>query len=380
MTFGGDPPAPPVEAAGPGFAATVPPPAASGPPRSAPPPVVGARQLFGASFDLLLRVSGSLRPPSFYVGLVVLGTVGPLVLALLGVASVVDLDTLFAVDAFDPAAPGPELPIASGTTVWLFVLMMLAFAGILVASIESSAAAIALLGAYLVGHPLTTRQAIARSRMAFWLLVVAGLLIGVPTAIVQAVINEVLAQSVEAGSVVGLIAAVVIQAPFVYATSGIVLGGVGPVEAFRRSVRVFRARKAAGLVVTLFPVLFQFVLVAGLFGGLGVIARLVTTLGLDVHSGAGALALLSILAVMATFSVGTLLFTAAALSAAPQVVMFVSLTHATIGLDAVRRGGANDPDDYGAGRQRFRWLTRPMLGGFLLGGVALAAFVALFGP
>jgi hypothetical protein len=341
---------------------------------------VGARQLFGASFDLLLRVGGSLRPASFYVGLVILGTVGPLVLAMLGVASVVDLDTLFATEAFDPEAPGPELPIASAANVWLFVLMMLAFAGILVASIESSAAAIALLGAHLVGHPLTTREAIARSRMVFWLLVVAGILIGVPTAIVQAVISEVLAQSVEAGSVVGLIAAVVIQAPFVYAMSGIVLGGVGPVEAFRRSVRVFRARKAAGVLVTLFPVLFQFVLLFGIGVGLDVIARVVTTLGLDVHAGAGPLALLAILAVMATFSVGTLLFTAAALSAAPQVVMFVSLTHATMGLDAVRRGGAHDPDDYGARRQRFRWLTRPMLGGFILGGVALAAFVALFGP
>ena len=46
----------------------------------------------------------------------------------------------------------------------------------------------------------------------------------------------------------------------------------------------------------------------------------------------------------ASFALGTLIYTALAISIAPQVVMFVGLTHATLGLDHVRPGGDRDPD------------------------------------
>ena len=376
MTFGGEPPAAVLDEGGPVFGPE-PPAAPSSPPAAPASPVVGARQLFGASFELLMAAGRAMRPASFYVGLVVLGTVGPLVLALLAVASVADLDVLFGPAVFDPEAPVPELPVSPAASGWLLVLVLVALAGILAASIESSAVAIAVLGSHLAGRPVTTREAIARSRLAFWWLVVAGIVLAIPTMIVQTAIEAAI-PSLEASSVIGLVAAVIIQAPFVYATSGIVLGGVGPLEAYRRSVAVFRARKMAGLLVTLFPVLFQFVLVFGLGVGLDVIARVVTALGLDIHSGTPAVALIVVLSVMATFSVGTLLFTAAALSVAPQVVMFVGLTQATIGLDSVRPGGPNDPSHPSAGQATFRWLTRPMVLGFVLGGLALAAFVASF--
>ena len=49
-----------------------------------PPPVVGTRQLIGASFDLLLRSGDQMRRSSFYIGLIVLGTAGPLALGLWG--------------------------------------------------------------------------------------------------------------------------------------------------------------------------------------------------------------------------------------------------------------------------------------------------------
>ena len=43
------------------------------------------------------------------------------------------------------------------------------------------------------------------------------------------------------------------------------------------------------------------------------------------------------------FALGTLLYTVTALTVAPQVVMFVGLTHATVGLDQVRYvKGTND--------------------------------------
>ena len=48
--------------------------------------------------------------------------------------------------------------------------------------------------------------------------------------------------------------------------------------------------------------------------------------------------------VAGVFAAGTLLFTITALTIAPQVLMFVGLTHATFGLDTVRPGGDGDPD------------------------------------
>jgi hypothetical protein len=56
--------------------------------------------------------------------------------------------------------------------------------------------------------------------------------------------------------------------------------------------------------------------------------------------------------------------------------MFVGLTRATMGLDRVRPGGDHDVDRLARGRPAFRWLTRPMLFGFALGGLALAGYLA----
>ena len=77
-----------------------------------------------------------------------------------------------------------------------------------------------------------------------------------------------------------------------------------------------------------------------------------------------------------TFAFGTLIFTVTAITVAPQVVMFLGLTHATIGLDRVRPGGPEDPDIRLPGRPRFRWLTRSMLLGFMLGAAGLALTVS----
>jgi len=71
--------------------------------------------------------------------------------------------------------------------------------------------------------------------------------------------------------------------------------------------------------------------------------------------------------IVVVFAFGTLIFTALAISIAPQVVMFVGLTRTTMGLDHVLPGGDNDPNVRRAGRRPFRWLTIPMLLGFATG-------------
>ena len=342
-------------------APSAPEPVVSQPPAPVVPPVVGARQLIGSSFELILRLGDPLRRASFYVGLIILGTGGPLALALWGSLLV----------GYDP-----EL-LASGTTtavagLWIIALAFVFGAGIFVASIESTAVAIALLGGALVDRPLTLRQGVQRSRMTFWSIVVATLLVSIPTSLVQ----QLIGQTNEAGYVAGLIVGIVIQTPFVYAAAGIVLGGVGPIESLKRSVRIARARKIAALILAILPSVYGLLLVLGLGAGLDLAVRAIEALGLGTDSGPAGVALVTVLIVMIVFAIGTLLFTVNAIIFAPQVVMFVGLTRATMGLDRVRPGGDRDPDHHGPERPQFRWLTRPMLLGFALGGVGLAGFLA----
>ncbi len=79
------------------------------------------------------------------------------------------------------------------------------------------------------------------------------------------------------------------------------------------------------------------------------------------------------------FAVGTLLFTVMAITIAPQVVMFVGLTHATHGLDRVRVGAMDDPERTRPGGPAFHWITRAMLLAFVLGGFGLGLSLVAFG-
>lgn len=58
-----------------------PPEPAGAAPTPVTPPVESTRRLLGASFDLLTRTSDDMRRASFYIGLIVLGTVGPFAVA-----------------------------------------------------------------------------------------------------------------------------------------------------------------------------------------------------------------------------------------------------------------------------------------------------------
>jgi hypothetical protein len=324
------------------------------------PGIVGVRGLIGASFDLLLRAGEPIRRASFYIGVVLLGTVGPLVLAVWGMVVL-----------------GYDLSVLSETTwldlgAWLSLLGVLAFAGFVVASVESQAVVVALLGGHLAGRPISVREAVQRSRMVFWAIIAASILVSIPATIVQTVIG----QETQQGLLIGLVAGIALQTPFVYATSGIVLGGVGPVEALRRSVRLVRARKAAAILLALLPTAFGVLLLVAVGSGLDLAIRAVEASGLGTDSGPAGLAILTVLLLALVFAVGTLLLTASGIIYAPQAVMFVSLTHATMGLDPVRPGGDHALEPPASRRHRFRWLTRPMLVGIALGALGLAAFLS----
>ena len=223
------------------------------PPADRRPPVpaveIDAAGCIGASFDLLTRTSDEMRRASFYIGLVVLGTVGPFALASWA------LEVVSIHHDQRRRCERPSTPAAQGLLV---VLGSIAVAGLLVAVVESRAMATAILGARLAGRPLTVRGALARSRMS--------LLAGrrrrrsssrIPVAIAQAALSAVFVEHLRQAdrrcrSSRRRSSAALVGAPLAYVLSGIVLGDVDPFEATRRSFRVFRARKVAAALVAVF--------------------------------------------------------------------------------------------------------------------------------
>jgi hypothetical protein len=350
-------------------AAVPPSPATPTAPGLAIPPVSSTRALLGASFDLLGRSSEEMRRASFYIGAVVLGTAGPLALASWAIEVI----------GFDRTTEQMRRALDDGAGGLFALLALLAAIGLTVAIVESRSMAMALLGGRMAGRPVTPRQALARSRSVFWRAIVAAIIVAIPIGIVQTaaegVITAIVGRPVDVSIVIATLATAIVGAPLAYVLAGVVLGDVDPFEAVRRSVRVFRARKMAAAVVAAFETTAVLLILAGLSAGLDVALRVFSALGLGPDAGPVGLALTTVGIVATIFAAGTLLFTVYAITVAPQVVMFVGLTHATIGLDRVRPGGSHDPDARRPGTSRFRRFTRPMLLGFGLGLLGLASLV-----
>jgi len=338
-------------------------------PQLAIPPVSSTRALLGASFDLLGRSSEEMRRASFYVGAVVLGTAGPLALATWAI-EVIGLDRT-------NAQMRRALDEGGG---WMLALLgLIAAIGLTVAIVESRSMAMAVLGGRMAGRPVTPRQALARSRSVFWRAIVAAIIVAIPIGIVQSAAEtlfvSMVGRPIDISIVISTLAAAIVGAPLAYVLAGVVLGDVEPFEAVRRSIRVFRARKMAAAIVAAFETTAVLLILAGLSAGLDVALRVFSALGLGPDAGPVGLALTTVGIVATIFAAGTLLYTVYAITVAPQVVMFVGLTHATIGLDRVRPGGSHDPDARRPGTRPFRRFTRSMLLGFGLGILGLVSVV-----
>ena len=241
--------------------------------------------------------------------------------------------------------------------------------------------AVAILGGQLGGRPIVLHAAVARSRMVFWRVIVASVIVGIPVFIAQTVVSAAFVAALGSQTDVSLVSsalvAAVVGAPFAYLLSGVVLGDVDPFEAMRRSFRVFRARKLAAALVAVFETSAILLVFLGLSAGLDIALRVFDALGLGTDSGPAGLMLVTIGIVGGVFAFGTLIYTALSISLAPQVVMFVGLTRATFGLDHVVPGGDHDPAIRRLDQRRFRRSTRPMLSGFVTGAVGLMAVLAM---
>jgi hypothetical protein len=326
-----------------------------------------ARSVLGASLDLATRSAGDLRAASLYIGLLVLGLAGPFALLVWGATEV-------------GLSPTVGLPSDRDRALemWLGVTGFLAAIGLVVAAIETRGVATALLGARLQQRPLTTRDAVRRSRMVFWRLVGVTLVVNGPLLIVQSLVADRLAAAFhgqsELSDVTATLVAAIIGTPFAYVTAGIVLGDVGPVESAKRSIRLFSARRVSALVVSIIGVVAQFITLAGLSAAVDLLVRVFDALGLSPESGTIGIAVITAVVIAAVFALGSLTFTVGALALAPEVVMFTALTHAAPGLDSVRQPA--QPAANLARQPEFRWITRPLLAAIAMGGVALVLGLA----
>ena len=335
------------------------------------PPVESTRHLLGASFDLLTRTSDDMRRASFYIGSIVLGTVGPLAIA------------SFALEVVSIHRTRAEMTdlMDDGLGGLLGLLAFVAGLGLVAAAVESQAMAASVLGGHASGRPVTVRAALARSRMIFWRVIVAAIIVSIPVAIAQTVVDAVfvatLGPQTDVSFVSSVLVAAFVGAPLAYVQAGVVLGDVDPFEATRRSFRVFRARKAAAALVAIFETVAFLLVLLGLSAGLDVALRVFDALGLGADSGPAGLILVVVGIAVGVFALGTLIYTALAISLAPQIVMFVGLTRATFGLDHVRGGGGHDPAIDHLGQRPFRWITRPMLATFGIGLLGLVGFLVI---
>lgn len=361
---------------GPGPAPAPEPSPAELPPHLQPP---AARNLIGRGFDLVLRSTLDLRPPSLTIATQFVGLFGPLVI-IVAIALVDDpvvLDVLFGEATYDPRS-------SANVVITLLTLAgLIAAIGGIALVVEGEAIAIAILGARLIGRPLSFEAALTRARQSFWNLVTAGLVIGIPLYVVSIGLGLVLGAAErpeEWKTLVATLLVGLIGVPFSYVAAGIVLGDVGPIEAVRRSIRLYRARKRVALALAAFASVFSVLAQFALFAGGDVLLRLGELFGLGFEgSPASTLATYAVMLV-AVLATGSLLFTVNAIIAAPQVVAFVGLTHASPGLDraaeAVARRVAVAPAPLPAdlapashwahgddARERTgapRWLTIPM--------------------
>ena len=298
---------------------------------------LGPRRLVGVALDLLTRPDSGLRSASFYIGLILLVTVGPAI-ALFGVAAVQGLPGLpLAEPVGDPGGLGASL--TEGTPAWFLWLMLAlvpAFLGFVAAGVEARALASAVIGGRAEGRPMRLRASITVARARFWSVFAAQMLVGILGLILGFALGA--AFSVRStdpfGFVISTLVGVVVGLPFIYSTAGIVLGEAGALEALRRSVVLVRARLQLAVVVTLFSVLAGLVVQFGLGLAADTVSRVVSGAGLADNFPP---ALVVPLAAALVFAYGTLVFLTEAIAAAPAVHAFVALTHYTGGLELGRR-------------------------------------------
>ncbi len=310
---------------------------------------------------MLTRSDSGLRGASFYIGFIMLVTVGPL-LALLALVIAGQGEAVFGSMPATGSTFDPE-PADLAWAGWIALAAIPGMLGYIAATVEARTLATAVIGARAEGRPLRLTESIALARKGFWpvlgLQVLVAIISSFAALVVSMAVLFVLGPVEPISYGLQLALGLLIGTPVVYVPAAVVLGGTGITESLRRSFRLVRARKRLAIVVTLFGLISQFVVLFGLSAGLDAVARFIVGTGLT-ESFPPPLAVP--IAAAFVFAIGTLVFLVEAIAAAPPVYAFIALTQYTFGLEAGRQSPV---------RLRHSWDP------WLTPGLALVAFLAM---
>jgi len=289
---------------------------------------------------LVARASRVLRRASLYVGVLFVALAGAGIVAELGIQSwaesfVPSTDRAYrtAVEAADRAS----------------TLLVIGLAGCLAVIIDGGAIGMTLLAGRILGVEVSLADAIRRARQVFWRLV--GVI--TVTAIAEVVLSLVYRALIRAPAVNGPvdlpvvmiepIPSLVVTIPFVLATASVVLADDGVRAAFRRSFGLIRRARRLGVALALFALLSGVIEGFALGSGFDLLLRITGALNLDVASGAAGFVGSALVGLAIVMAVGSLVFTVAALVAAPQVIALIRLGVPLDGLARVVRSPATEP-------------------------------------
>jgi hypothetical protein len=325
----------------------------------------GMTEIIGAGLDLNVRLSREIRQLSLYVGLLFLAAIGP-VAAIAVARSIRDGGFDWLVDLVNAAFEGT--PIAFSTPFAIaFVLGAASFVAI---SVDVQLLATGLLGAGIDRRHLDLREAIALARQGFWRLIFASIAVGLILIIPRQVLGAAIRGTTEAGTLLGTAFDVLLSLPFAYVGAAVVLGRAGPIEAVRQSWGMARRRWRLALVVGIVNTAVSYLSGFAIGAGLDILVRIATALGIG--QGVGTVQALELIAIVAfaIVALGSLTFTIATLSVAPQVVAWVRLGGSTSGIPRDDQAGLRP-------RSGRAWLVSlPMTAAFIVAAIAAAAEIA----
>lgn len=319
----------------------------------AKPPGIG--ETISGALDLAASSNGAIRRASLYVGLMSVALIGPATVLFLAIGRSLGSfdDALLFVLGLDNTLGSDRLPVLS----WLRLSAIAGIAGAFLVAFEGQLMALGILGGAATGRAIGVRESLRLSRRVFWTAVGAAFLVGVVervvTTITQTIVTDATNSPGLAASLV-IVAAAIATMPFGFYLSGVILGEVGAWEAIKRSTWIARARWRLAILVASIGVVFSFIELFALGAGLDLVGRAAEALGLGLDKSPPIALLTGVVVLACVAAVGSLIVTIAALVAAPQVFVFLRMTHYSAGLDRALPA----PGEAGRGP---RLVTKPML-------------------
>ena len=324
-----------------------PPPIDDAPAPVAPPPVPRAAaprvgESIGGALDLALSASRQIRRASLYVGALTLALLGPA--TVLFMAIVRDEGSLSAALSLvaSPATFGRE---PEAVTMFKVSFVCGVF-GLLAILIEAQIIVAAILGGVATGRRIGIRGSLRLSRRVFWRVFAASFLVGVLGSAAGLLLMNILDPStlgeLQGAQIWAILVQIAVAAPFSYSLAGIVVGGVGPIESLKRSVRIAGARWRLAFLIALAGAVIGVVQDFALGAGFDVLSRIATAAGLGLDGSIEIAFLTGLLILASVMAIGSLLVTVTALIVAVQVFAFLRMTGYSAGLDRALGGGFDD--------------------------------------